>query len=56
MNFRPRIPPARPQAKRRVAKTYTYAKNVRHDFAHKVSRALVSAPGVRLVVMEDLKR
>ena len=27
---------------------------MRHDFAHKVSRALVSAPGVRLVVMEDL--
>ncbi len=43
------------KAKRRVAKTYTYAKNVRHDFAHKVSRALVSAPGVRLVVMEGLK-
>ncbi|ANB02230.1 transposase [Ectothiorhodospira sp. BSL-9] len=43
------------KARKRVARTHTYANNVRKDFAHKVSHALVTAPGVRLVVMEDLK-
>jgi len=38
-----------------VARSYTYANNVRKDFAHKASHALVTAPGVRLVAMEDLK-
>ena len=43
------------KARQRVARSYTYANNVRKDFAHKASHALVTAPGVRLVAMEDLK-
>ena len=43
------------QARKRVARTYTYARNVRKDFAHKASHDLVTAPEVRMVVMEDLK-
>lgn len=43
------------KAKRQVAKTYTYASNVRRDFAHKTSLDLVSQPGVRLLVLEDIK-
>lgn len=43
------------KAKRRVAMTYTYASNVRRDFAHKTSHQLVTDPGVRLAVFEDLK-
>lgn len=43
------------KARKRVALTYTYASNVRKDFAHKASHDLVTAPGVRMVVMEDLK-
>ena len=43
------------KARKRVARTHTYARNVRKDFAHKASHDLVTAPGVRIMVMEDLK-
>jgi len=43
------------QARKRVARTHTYARNARKDFAHKASHDLVTAPGVRMVVMEDLQ-
>jgi putative transposase len=45
----------RHQARTRVARTYTYANNVRKDLAHKASHALVTTPGIRLVAMEDLR-
>ncbi|MCV2503929.1 MAG: transposase [Neisseriaceae bacterium] len=43
------------KAQIRIAKTYEYAREVRKDFAHKVSYALSNDPCVRLVVFEDLK-
>jgi putative transposase len=43
------------KAKHRVARTYVYASNARRDFAHKTSHELVTTPGVRLLVMENLK-
>lgn len=43
------------KARRQVARSYTYANNVRRDFAHQASHRLVGTPGIHLLVMEDLK-
>lgn len=45
----------REKAKRRAAVTQRYGKDVRRDFAHKTSHALVSNPRNVLIVFEDLK-
>jgi len=42
------------KAKKRLAKTYQYGKNIREDFAHKTSRAIVRNPDNLLMVYEDL--
>ena len=42
------------KTKSRLAKTYQYGKNVRDDFAHKTSRAIVHNPDTLLMVYEDL--
>ena len=43
------------KAQKRVAQSYTYAKQVRLNFNHQISHQLVSQPKVRLLVFEDLK-
>lgn len=45
------------KAKRRVAQSYQYSKNVRQDFAHQTSHKLVDAdnPASRLIVFEALR-
>jgi putative transposase len=42
------------KANKRLAMTYQYGKNVRDDFAHKTSRAIVRNPDNLLMVYEDL--
>ncbi|SCC93027.1 transposase [Thiomonas sp. X19] len=44
----------RRKAARRVEALHQYAKNVRRDFAHQTSHALVSNPSKLLIVFEDL--
>ncbi|MHB1702246.1 MAG: RNA-guided endonuclease InsQ/TnpB family protein, partial [Acidobacteriaceae bacterium] len=44
----------RRKAARRVEALHQYARNVRKDFAHQTSHALVSNPGTLLIVFEDL--
>ena len=43
----------REKTKRRIAKNKAYGKNVRHDFAHQTSHALVKSPQ-EMFVLEDL--
>lgn len=43
------------KAQLRIAKTYEYAREVKKDFAHKVSHQLTNDPCIRLLVFEDLK-
>lgn len=43
------------KAKRRIANSQRYAADVRHDFAHQVSHALVAHPQHKLFVFEALK-
>ena len=45
----------REKAKQRAARQQRYGKDVRRDFAHKVSHALANDPRVALIVWEDLK-
>ena len=42
------------KTKKRLAKSHQYGKNVREDFAHKTSRAIVHNPEHFLMVYEDL--
>ena len=42
------------KTQKRLAKTHQYGKNVREDFAHKTSCALVQNPDTLLLVYEDL--
>ncbi len=42
------------KAKKRLARSHQYGKNVRQDFAHKTSRAVVDNPDHLLLVYEDL--
>ncbi len=42
------------KTKKRLAETCQYGKNVREDFAHKTSRAIVDNPDHLLIVFEDL--
>ena len=42
------------KTKKRLAKTHQYGKNVREDFAHKTSRAIVHNPDNLLMVYEDM--
>ena len=42
------------KTKKRLAKAHQYGKNVREDFAHKASRAIVHNPENLLMVYEDL--
>ena len=42
------------KTKKRLGKSYKYSKNVREDFAHKTSRAIVHNPEHFLMVYEDL--
>ncbi len=44
----------RKKAVRRVEALHQYARNVRRDFAHQTSHALVSSPGTLLLVFEGL--
>jgi putative transposase len=44
----------RRKTRARLARKHQYARNVRQDFAHQTSHALVSTPGVRLIIFEDL--
>lgn len=43
------------KAKDKVARSYQYSKNIRNDFAHKVSYELANLPSVRLIAFESLK-
>ena len=46
---------ARQTARRRLQRIGQYLGNVRKDFAHKTSRALLDDPRTRLIALEDLK-
>ncbi len=42
------------KTKKKLARSHLYGKNVREDFAHKVSHSIVSNPSNSLIVFEDL--